>query len=296
MKKHVLFSILFAVFAFPAFAQDDLLKMLESNEKKQHLPVIAMFKGHKLINIHTNETVSKHNLDVRITHLFGNMGTESGGGVHNLYGVDQSADIRIGFHYGVTNKLMVGIARMKRNENLEALVKYNIIHQTTDNHFPLAISFYSNVTYSIREHPEITSSTYRYVYCSQLIFGRKFSQRFSLVLIPTFVHRNFVAGDDENNTFSLSGGFRFKFTPSASVIFDYSHTLGRYNLLIPHYDILGAGIEIETGGHVFTVMFTNAIGISESDYLVNSLDTWKKGGIKLSFNISRMFALVKESN
>ncbi|MBL0105564.1 MAG: hypothetical protein IPP51_18345 [Bacteroidetes bacterium] len=69
MKKHVLFSILFAVFAFPAFAQDDLLKMLESNEKKQHLPVIAMFKGHKLINIHTNETVSKHNLDVRITHL-----------------------------------------------------------------------------------------------------------------------------------------------------------------------------------------------------------------------------------
>lgn len=294
MNKYLLFFFLFLGFAGSTVAQDDLLKLLEANTTPKHVPVIGMFKGNKLINVHTNETVSKHNLDVRISHLFGNIGDESGGGLHNLYGIDQSADIRIGFHYGVTDRLMVGVSRFKRNENFQGLVKYYILRQTTDGHFPIAISFFSDITYSIKIHPEITSNTYRYVYSSQLIFGRKFSQRLSMVFVPTFVHRNFVEGDDENNTISLSGGFRFKFTPSTSIIFDYSHTLGREKLLLPHYDVMGAGVEIETGGHVFTIMFTNAVGIAESDYLINNLDTWSKGGFKLSFNISRMFSLEKK--
>ena len=53
------------------------------------------------------------------------------------------------------------------------------------------------------------------------------------------------------------------------MIVDYSHTFSRPNLVLPHYDVIGAGVEVETGGHVFTIMFTNASGIIENDYLVN---------------------------
>ena len=284
MKKLIAFIL---IVLFPSaflFAQDDLLKMLQDESKPKREPVLAMFKTNKLINIHTNETVRKRNLDVRISHLFGNMGKESGGGVHNLYGIDQSADIRIGFHYGITDHLMVGVARAKR-----------ILDQTTDNAIPVSVSAFANIAYSVKESADFKNDNYRFVYCSQLILARKFSSRLSVVFVPTFTHRNFVGADDENNTWSLSGGFRFKFTPSASVIFDYSKTLGRENLVIPRFDVIGAGVEIETGGHVFTLMFSNASGILENDYLVNTFDSWGKGGYKLSFNISRMFKLGKDT-
>jgi hypothetical protein len=128
-----------------------------------------------------------------------------------------------------------------------------------------------------------------------MIITRKFSSDFSFALIPGYVHRNFVTADDENNTFSISGGLRYKFTRSASVITDYSHTFGRKNVLLKYYDVLGLGIEIETGGHVFSIMFSNAGGTLENDYLVNTTDSWGKGGMKFSFIISRMFPMGKDN-
>jgi hypothetical protein len=256
--------------------------------------VIATFKGDKIINIETNETVRKKNLDFRVSHLFGNIGKESGGGIHNLYGIDQSADIRLGFHYGITDRLMAGVAHAKRNENFEWLVKYRIIEQTTDGKIPFAITFFGNATYSIRSLEVYKNNIDRLTYCTQLIFARKFSSRFSFAFTPTYVHRNFVLADDENNTFRVSGGLRLKFTRSASIITDYSHTFGRENLLGKTYDVAGLGVEIETGGHVFSVMFTNAAGVVSNDYLLNTYDSWGKGGFKFSFIISRMFKFGKD--
>src|SRR6267154_6132981 len=125
MKLPVLTAFLFC--ASSLFAQDDLMKQLESQSTTSHEPVIATFKSTKIINVQTNETNKKRNLDFRVTHLFGNMGSESGGGVHDLYGLDQSNDIRIAFHYGISDKLMAGVSRAKRDENLEGELKYKLI-------------------------------------------------------------------------------------------------------------------------------------------------------------------------
>ena len=278
------------------FAQEDLLNILKSETVKNSDKVIATFKGDKIINVETNETVRRRNLDFRVSHLFGNIGKESGGGVHNFYGFDQSADIRIGFNYGISDKFTLGVSHLKRNEVFEGLLKYRIIQQTLDNSIPLAITFYSTAGYSIKYSNAFDNNVYRLSYNSQLIFSRKFSPEFSLVAIPGYVHRNFVMTGDENNTFSLSGGLRFKFTKSASVIVDYSHTFGRKNIIGDYYDAAGFGVEIETGGHVFSLMFTNASGVAESDYLLNTQDSWTKGGYKFSFIISRMFRLGKENS
>src|SRR5437868_2945879 len=99
MKKTLL--IVLTLFSTTLFAQDDLLKQLQSQTPPKKEPVIATFKGFKIINIETNETTPKGNLDFRVGHLFGNMGGASGGGLHNFYGLDASADVRIAFHYGI---------------------------------------------------------------------------------------------------------------------------------------------------------------------------------------------------
>ena len=98
------------------FAQDDLLKQLEGQSKSAKEPVIATFKSSRIINLQTTETNKKRELDFRVSHLFGNIGEESGGGYHNFYGFDQSNDIRIAFNYGLTDRLMIGVARAKRGK------------------------------------------------------------------------------------------------------------------------------------------------------------------------------------
>ena len=94
--------------------------------------------------------MKKNNLDIRINHLFGSIGKESGGTFHNLYGFDQSQDIRIGAHYGITDRLMTGFSRSKRQENLELLLKFKLLEQTTNQKVPIGITLYGNTTYSTK--------------------------------------------------------------------------------------------------------------------------------------------------
>jgi hypothetical protein len=52
------------------------------------------------------------------------------------------------------------------------------------------------------------------------------------------------------------------------------------------------GIDIETGGHVFQMHFTNSAGIAEPQFFAQTNTTWKNArtwGVRLGFNVSRLF-------
>ncbi|MFI5218048.1 MAG: DUF5777 family beta-barrel protein [Bacteroidia bacterium] len=298
MKKTIPVLLLFSILLPKiVFAQDDLLKMAMENSEAPKTKVAATFKTTKLINAHTNETVHKRTLDVRIGHRFGNMGAESNGGIHTFYGLDASTDIRIAFEYGITDRLMVGIARCKQLENIEGLVKFRALEQTTDNKIPLAITLFANAAITAQRDPEgiYPKTTDRMSYTFQAIIARKFSDRISFELLPTLVHRNYIfITDDKNDIMALGVGGRVRITKSFCVIADYFYNFGEVREIDNEngfFNPLGIGIELETGGHVFTIMFTNAAGIIENDYIPNTTDTWTKGGFKFSFNISRNFKL-----
>jgi len=287
--------ILFTLFSTTVFAQDDLLKQLQGQAPSEREPVIATFKSFKIINIETNETTPKGNLDFRVGHLFGNIFPESGGGLHNFYGLDASVDIRIGFHYGVSHRLTLGLAHIKRNETFEGIAKYKLLQQKSNGGTPLSITLFGETTFTIKDTKAyplegLDTTAHRIGYCTQLILARKFGSRFSLVLVPTWVHHNVVDNTDSNDVFSIGAGFRLKVTRSSAIVADYFYNISPTNLK-DHYSPLGIGWEIETGGHVFTIMFTNSTGLAEADFIPNTKDTWSKGGVKLSFNISRMFKL-----
>jgi hypothetical protein len=287
---------LLALWLIPATAQDDLLSALQKEAPSGDEKVIATFKGTKLINLQTTETVKKRNLDFRVSHLFGNVGEKSGGGVHNLYGLDQSADIRIWFTYGITDRLNVAFSRFKRDENLVGEIRYRLLEQTVSNSMPFSLLVYGNMAYTPKEdyNDTYTKPAYRISYVTQAVLSRKFSRNFSFELVPSLLHRNLVASDDDNNLFSLGAGARYKFTRSASIVADYVYTTSRPDLYPERVNTLGVGLELETGGHVFTLMFTNASGLLENDYIANTTDTWADGGFKLSFHISRMFSFAKK--
>lgn len=318
MKQTTLFFCFFFL-TFGLFAQDDLLKMLDtvSAASNEHNTVTGMFKTTKVISLQTPQTCGEGELDFRITHRFGNIGEASNGGIHTLYGWDAISDVRFSFDYGVTEKFQVGFARNKRDENLDGTLKWRFLEQTTDSKVPLSICAYTMASLT----PKLKSSFYagadtnwikdsakfvhRMVYTSQVIFARKFTPWLSAIIAPTYTHRNYVLANvntsnqavDENDIFSVGAGIRLKVSRSVSLLADYFYVISDYrknNPDMPHYNPLSLGVEIETGGHVFHVNLTNASGIIENYLIPHTTDTWSKGGYKFGFNISRMFTIVNK--
>lgn len=287
------------------YAQDgDLMDMLNEEDGNKNQPVIASFKTTRVINSHSTKTLSKRGLDFRITHRFGNIGGASGGGIHSFYGFDNASNIRFSFEYGILDNLMIGVGRSKVREDIDGFVKYRFLFQTTNNKVPVSMAVMLNtaVTPMQDASDQWTKFLHRVSYTSQLIIARKFGEIATLEVLPTYVHRNYVQGltnptngaEETNGLFALGAAGRVSITTSFSILFDYYYTFSEFrkdNTSNPYYMPLGLGFELETGGHVFHINFTNSAGIIENHFIPTSVDNWGDGGFKFGFNISRVWTL-----
>ncbi|MCO5935811.1 DUF5777 family beta-barrel protein [Mucilaginibacter sp. RB4R14] len=278
---------------------DSLMKTLSAPQKGE--PVIATFKATRLILSQTTETVKKKELNFLVIHRFGDIGGAAGGG-KTLWGLDNSSDIYIGFEYGLTDNLNIDFGRSKSEQLIEFGLKYNILHQKTDNSVPVAVTLIGKT--ALKPY-HVNTNVYdfysnRFNYLAQAVIARKFSSVLSLQVSPIFVRTNlpypFLAGNT-HNVFALSAAGRLKFSKRMGIVLDYVHPFSNFrdNSVNPKfYDGLGVGIEIETGGHVFTINFTNAEAISEFNYVTNTQSSWSKGQFRLGFTISRIFDFNKK--
>jgi hypothetical protein len=281
----------FTLFAgLQANAQDgSLLKLIE--EKPDSVAadpyVKYTFQTSRLINAITTETLNKRQLDFRVTHRFGNFGGE-GNWADNFFGLDEASNIRISFDYGITDRLTVGVGRSKINALLDGFIKYRWIRQTTDNKNPVSITVMGNMGYDSKDSPE--KNINRLSYVTQAIIARKFNDKFSLELLPVFLHRNLVDFADNNNTLAIGAGGRYSYAKGCAITFDYYYIFSDYQHDRDYSPPLGIGFEFDTrSGHVFSMNFTNATGIVENQFIADTRDSWFDGHFKWGFNISRIF-------
>jgi hypothetical protein len=304
------------VFIVPSFliAQDtDLLSMVEDAPKKNE-PVYATFKTYRLGNAQTIETVKKNHLDFRIAHRFGNIyDTDQQNAINqtfqSFFGFDNNTDIRFSFDYGLTDDITIGIGRNALNKLIDGSLKWKLLKQTTNFKMPVSVTFFGDIGYSHAPTSELyanvdknfkTNELHRLNYVSQLVIASKLNKSISLELLPTYMHRNFIAqrintnndAEDVNGFFSLGFGGRIKMTKRVCLIGDYFYNMTPF---FQNNDKatnpLSFGVELETGGHVFSLFFTNAGGLIENNFIPYTYDKWTKGQIKFGFNISRTFAL-----
>lgn len=131
----------------------------------------------------------------------------------------------------------------------------------------------------------------RLSYAHQVIIGRKFTDNFSLQIAPTVVHANLVDRfSDKNDAFILAEAARYKFTKRMAITAEYGWRFREYTRT-KYYDSLGLGIDVETGGHVFQIHVTNSLGLTENQFLTRTTSKWGDAGIRLGFNISRVFTI-----
>ena len=276
------------------------MKMLddESKKEKKRDYTTATFKTSRLINGHSIENVAAGVLDVKISHRFGMVNR----GSYEFFGLDQ-ATMRMGIDYGISKRLMIGVGRSTYQKQYDAFYKFKILRQSKGGRLssPVSISATSAVMLKTLKWEDPKRQNYytsRISYAHQLIIARKFSEGLSLQLMPSFVHYNLVGSvADPNDIFALGGGGRIKLTKRLSFNVEYYHILPISLVAGQEYRISGTknslavGFDIETGGHVFQLHFTNSTGMTEKTFITETTGDFFKGDIHFGFNLSRVFTI-----
>ena len=281
------------------FAQDSTVSLLSILEKEMEqnkdmtIYTTATFKTTRLINGHSIENVGKGVLDVKISHRFGNINE----GFYQLFGLDK-ASMRMGFDYGITKDIMIGVGRSTFQKTYDGFIKVKILHQSRGKkNMPITLSYVPTIALkTLRyEDPKIDNHfRSRLSYSHQLIIGRKFSDKTSLQLMPTFIHQNLVTLAAESNDIVAIGiGGRQKLSKRISFNAEYYYVLPGTKLNGTS-NSLSLGFDIETGGHVFQLHFTNSQGMNERTFIADTKGRWDKGDIYFGFNISRVFTIGKK--
>jgi hypothetical protein len=294
MRRLSLVSILLLI---PAgiFAQDDLMDLLNDSTNSEINYTIATFKSTRIMNGHSVEKMPPGQLDFRISHRFGRVNT----GAYEFFGLDQ-ANIHFSFEYGIFKWLMIGAGRGTYEKTYDGFAKFTLFRQSTGaKNMPVSVSAFSSVAVNSLKwtDPEETNHfSSRLSYVAQVLVARKFCQAFSFQLTPSYVHRNMVDSEsDPNDLFAIGAGGRMKLTKRISFNAEYYYLANPETYMgEPVYSPLSVGVDIETGGHVFQLIFTNSVAMIEKGFIGETTGQWKKGDIHFGFNISRVFNFKKQ--
>jgi hypothetical protein len=296
MRRLSLAFILFLA-SVGIFAQDDLMNLLNDSIKKDINYTAATFKSTRIMDGHSIQSMPPGQLDVRISHRFGTL--NSGG--YYFFGLDQS-NIHLSLEYGIFKWMMVGVGRGSFEKTFDGFAKFSLFKQSTGERvMPVSVSVLSSVALKSLKWPDPTITNYfssRLSYVWQILVARKFSQGFSFQLTPTYIHRNLVVTElDPNDLFALGAGGRLKLTKRISLNAEYYYVLNPKTYMSHQiYNPLSVGVDIETGGHVFQLFFSNSVGTIEKQFIGETTGQWKKGDIHFGFNISRVFTLKKHQS
>ncbi|OUV53450.1 MAG: hypothetical protein CBC73_04845 [Flavobacteriales bacterium TMED113] len=284
MKMKCLYSLFFIIVSF-TYSQDDLEALLSPIEYSSN-DLQRTFFSTRIVNSHSVDLYKPGALDLRISHRFGPLSS----GIYELFGLDQ-ATIRVGFEYGLSDKLMIGLGRSSYKKNYDGFLKYSIIEQSKNNKIPFSVVYFSSISLeSIKKNQENYPFAGRLNYCNQILVASRLNSKISFQFIPTFIHKNMVEKNSYNNNLYLMGfGIRYKLSSLIAINAEYHYLLN--NNINQTYNSFSIGIDIETGGHIFQLHCTNSLSMYEVGFLTETNESWLNGGIHFGFNISREFIL-----
>jgi hypothetical protein len=296
MNKMIRLSIFIFIFLIPSgiFAQDDLMNLLNDGATKEIIYATATFKSTRIMNGQSVEKMPPGQLDFRISHRFGTINS----GAYNLFGLDQS-NVHFSLEYGIFKWLMLGVGRGTYEKTFDGFTKFTILRQSSGARtMPVSISVFSSVGLNTLKWSDPGRTNYftsRLSYVGQILIARKLNSSFSMQITPSFVHRNLVATElDPNDLYAIGAGGRMKLTKRISLNAEYFYLANpKKNMSLAVYNPLSVGFDIETGGHVFQLFFTNSLAMIEKGFIGETTGQWKHGDIHFGFNISRVFTLKK---
>lgn len=275
----------------------DELNMLSSEEIVFTPPA---FKTLQIGNLQSTKLAANNDLYLNVSHRFGSLNT----GIREFYGLDQ-ANTRIQLLYGISDNVQVSLSRDSFEKTYSSALKLRLLRQS--NKMPVAIVAY----FTTDINTLVTKSSYpglllydRFAYTSQFLVSRRMSEKLTIELAPIYVRQNLIDLNYAQTTipatrpmsflkapwsqYLVAIGGRYKLSKRVSLNMDYAYNVSKSNTSL-YKNPLAIGLDIETGGHVFQLLFTNSRASNNAGYLTETLGDWTKGEISFGFNVVRVF-------
>lgn len=268
-----------------ANSQNDLLDEIDTDSVgKQY--AVAAFKGLKVVNFESTKLVAKKEFTFVVSHRFGSVEN----GFDSFFGLDDAVT-RLNFVYGLSDGFNISVSRSTFQKIYESSIKYRLLRQVS-NGFPFTVVSYNSILVNTaleKDNLPKLKFKHRLGYTFQVLISRKINTNWSFEIAPTFFHDNYVVIDNQDNSqFALGFGGRYKLGKRWSLNADYGWHLNRAKES-PFRNPLSIGLDLETGGHVFQMHFTNAQAMNTNGFLGQATGNWSDGNIYFGFNLSRVF-------
>jgi len=279
MSKLLSFISLFILIF--SYAQDDLLKEIDT--VKTELSYSPSFKALQVVTAQSTKMPTKKEFYLDISHRFGDVSD----GFKNFFGLD-NATTKLGVIYGLRDWLALSASRHTYQKTYEFGAKYRLIKQEKES--PVDIVGYNvldiNSELKKNDFPKLEFAD-RFAYLSQLLISRRFTENLTLQLMPSYIHKNLIEPTiDSKNLFSTGLGGRYKISKRVSINAEYFYNFEDKNF---YKNPLSVGMDIDTGGHVFQLVFSNSQANTETGYISNATGNWGKGHFFFGFNLYRVF-------
>ena len=283
MKKSL--TSLFLLFSVMLFSQEDLLSEIDTDADA---PVYAsaVFKGLKVINFESTKLVAKGGFNFIVSHRFGTVKN----GFENLFGLDEAVT-HLNFVYGISDNFNVSASRSSNQKIYDVGTKFGLLKQQQGK-MPFTVVGYASVLANTALNTDNLAKLrfeHRLSYVGQLLISRKITKELSLLVAPTFFHDNYVIDDlQENSQYAVAFGSRYKLGKRLSVNMEYGMHLNRSATSL-YNNPFSIGVDLETGGHIFQLHFTNSQSMNTNGVFGNSTGDWGEGDVYFGFNLARSF-------
>ena len=283
MKKFL--TTLFLLFTVLLFSQDDLLSEIDTATETP-LFASAVFKGLKVINFESTKLVAKGGFNFIVSHRFGTVKN----GFQNLFGLDEAVT-HLNFVYGLSEHINISASRSSNQKIYEVATKFKLVSQQAGK-IPFTVVGYTSVlanTALDTDNLPKLEFKHRLSYIAQLLVSRKMNKNLSLILSPTFFHDNYLTDDfQENSQYGVGFGGRYKLGKRWSLNTEYGVHLNRSKNSL-YNNPFSIGVDLETGGHVFQLLFTNSQSMNTNGVFGTSTGEWGEGDVYFGFNLARSF-------
>jgi mono/diheme cytochrome c family protein len=240
---------------------------------------VPIFQNGHLVNLPTPDTLGPKGLEFRILHRF--KSAAGAAGSQNLWGLDGGAWISFGLAAALADDLDVGIRRTNLHQSWEGYAKWALVRQR-DGGSPLSVALLG-----LGAHVSAENRANEDRLGAQAIVARRFGDRFSAMLVPTYVSRTHVFdAADTRGTWALGAGGEFRFSSFTALTGEWVTQLA--GVAAP-FESASIGLSIATSRHVFHLLLTNTSGAHTDQYAPGGDLDWSEGDFRLGFNITRTF-------
>tara|TARA_B110000211_G_C14066585_1_gene547945 strand:+ start:1380 stop:2231 length:852 start_codon:yes stop_codon:yes gene_type:complete len=280
-----IFTSTFLICTLIVFSQDELLSEIDTVIEEPTY-ASAVFKGLKVINFESTKLVAKKGFNFIVSHRFGTVKN----GFQNLFGLDEAVT-HLNFVYGLSDNINISASRSSNQKIYEVATKFRLVNQQAGK-IPFTVVGYTsvlaNTSLETDNLPKLEFK-HRLSYVAQLLVSRKMNNNLSLILSPTFFHDNYLTDDfQENSQYGVGLGGRYKLGKRWSLNTEYGMHLNRSENSL-YKNPFSIGVDLETGGHVFQLLFTNSQSMNTNGVFGTSTGEWGESDVYFGFNLARSF-------